>query len=219
VIAADVRDRLREWAHTWHDLDAAKLVDQLLDQYDMLQWRAQEWALALQSLTPGGSEYVDDPERCVAFVRETRKSQHAAILAATKRAKEAAQPIPMILYCPSCELQHVDVDDDTGAWATTRHHRKHLCANCGHVWQPALVHTVGVVDLNTEQSPEREPEFTDHRAALQDALIAFQRALNEHCDNPIPAEAFAIKAHAVAIRDVKTDIFGPGKQPYRFGGD
>jgi hypothetical protein len=36
--------------------------------------------LALQSLTPGGSEYVNNPERCVAYVREARESQHKAIV-------------------------------------------------------------------------------------------------------------------------------------------
>src|SRR5688572_12715491 len=40
----------------------------------------RSWSLALQSLTPGGSEFVDDPARCVAFVRDTRESQHAAIV-------------------------------------------------------------------------------------------------------------------------------------------
>lgn len=29
---------------------------------------------ALESLTPGGSEYVNDVERCVAFVRGSRES-------------------------------------------------------------------------------------------------------------------------------------------------
>src|SRR5688572_18175393 len=39
----------------------------------------RSWSLALQSLTPGGSEYVDDPARCVAFVRETREFQQRAV--------------------------------------------------------------------------------------------------------------------------------------------
>jgi hypothetical protein len=34
---------------------------------------------ALQSLTPGGSEYVNDPERCVSFVRERHESQFALL--------------------------------------------------------------------------------------------------------------------------------------------
>lgn len=62
-----------------------------------------------------------------------------------------AAPIPMVLHCPKCHLQHVDVDDETGKWATSRRHRKHLCkpedGGCGHVWMPAAVQTVGVKEL------------------------------------------------------------------------
>lgn len=43
-------------------------------QYDqaaaLLLERCQRLDIALQSLTPGGSEYVGDPDRCVARVRE-----------------------------------------------------------------------------------------------------------------------------------------------------
>lgn len=60
-------------------------------------------------------------------------------------------PLPLVIHCPHCHLQHVDVDDDTGKWATSRLHRKHLCkpsdGGCGHVWAPANVHTVGVAEL------------------------------------------------------------------------
>lgn len=57
-------------------------------------------------------------------------------------------PVPLRLFCPKCGMQHIDVDDETGAWATTRHHRKHLCkpthGGCGQVWQPFEYVTVGV---------------------------------------------------------------------------
>jgi hypothetical protein len=43
------------------------------DQWDqaaaLLLERCQQLDMALQSLTPGGSEYVGDPERCVAFAK------------------------------------------------------------------------------------------------------------------------------------------------------
>ena len=65
-----------------------------------------------------------------------------------------ASPLPLIIHCPKCHLQHVDVDDDSGNWATTRHHRKHLCkpedGGCGHVWMPSLRNTVGVRELHPE---------------------------------------------------------------------
>jgi hypothetical protein len=52
--------------------------------------RIREWALALQSLTPGGSEYVDDPTRCVAFVREARELQHR-VIGKLKRERDEAR--------------------------------------------------------------------------------------------------------------------------------
>lgn len=44
---------------------------------------------ALEGLTPGGSEYAGDPSACVAFVREVRETQHAAIKTFKARAESA----------------------------------------------------------------------------------------------------------------------------------
>jgi len=43
---------------------------------------------ALESLTPSGSEFVCDVERCVAFLREHSASQMRAIVRLTMRVKE-----------------------------------------------------------------------------------------------------------------------------------
>lgn len=48
-------------------------------------------------------------------------------------------PLPMLLWCPECSTSHVD----GGEFATKAHHT-HACQNCGHVWRPAIVATVGV---------------------------------------------------------------------------
>lgn len=48
-------------------------------------------------------------------------------------------PIPLILWCPSCETRHVDAGD-----SATRPHRTHACQHCGVLWAPAAVPTVGV---------------------------------------------------------------------------
>lgn len=48
-------------------------------------------------------------------------------------------PVPLLLCCPSCNERHIDL----GVWATKPHHT-HACQVCGHVWRPAIVHTVGV---------------------------------------------------------------------------
>ncbi len=48
-------------------------------------------------------------------------------------------PLPMLLWCPQCGERHVDV----GAFAAKPHHT-HACQDCGMVWRPAIVPTVGV---------------------------------------------------------------------------
>lgn len=49
------------------------------------------------------------------------------------------EPIPMRLPCPSCGALHIDA----GEFATKPHHT-HACQECGMVWRPAVVATVGV---------------------------------------------------------------------------
>jgi hypothetical protein len=53
----------------------------------------------------------------------------------------------------------------------------------------------------------------DHRSALLNGLLAYQRVLAEHCEDSTTAESIAIRAHHEAIRNVK-DI---GRQPLRAG--
>lgn len=48
-------------------------------------------------------------------------------------------PIAMRLPCPICGVLHID----TGEFETKPHHT-HACQNCGNVWRPAIVSTVGV---------------------------------------------------------------------------
>lgn len=48
-------------------------------------------------------------------------------------------PVPLILYCPACRKRHID----EGTQATTPH-RTHACQECGVLWAPAVVPTVGV---------------------------------------------------------------------------
>ena len=57
--------------------------------------------------------------------------------------KERA-PVDMLLYCPECEVQHID--EPKGAW-TNPPHKKHLCLNCGHLWKPFDYNTNGVRSL------------------------------------------------------------------------
>ena len=62
-------------------------------------------------------------------------------------------PIPMLLWCPECRARHLDV----GEFATRPHHT-HACQQCGHVWRPAIVHTVGVQFLPGFKNSSKEAQ-------------------------------------------------------------
>lgn len=58
------------------------------------------------------------------------------------------EPIPMVLYCPACGLQHVDAPEPEKGW-TNPPHRSHLCHGCGATWRPADRPTAGVAAIQT----------------------------------------------------------------------
>jgi len=55
-------------------------------------------------------------------------------------------PIPMLLWCPKCNEQHIDAPSE--GWDNPPH-RSHLCHACGCIWRPADVATTGVADIKT----------------------------------------------------------------------
>jgi hypothetical protein len=57
------------------------------------------------------------------------------------------EPVPMILLCPSCNLQHIDAPK--GAWKNPPH-KSHLCHHCGSIWRPADTPTYGVASIETK---------------------------------------------------------------------
>lgn len=69
---------------------------------------------------------------------------------------DGGRPIPMILHCPKCGVQHIDEPaleerDEEGRaihW-TNPPHRSHLCHGCGCIWRPADVPTNGVARIET----------------------------------------------------------------------
>lgn len=52
---------------------------------------------------------------------------------------EAKKPIQMRLPCPFCHKLHIDDGE-----FTIKPHHTHACQNCGMVWRPAIINTVGV---------------------------------------------------------------------------
>lgn len=65
---------------------------------------------------------------------------------------EIVSPIPMRLLCPACGALHVD----EGEFASKPHHT-HACQECGNVWRPAIVPTVGVRFLSGFRNPLGSP--------------------------------------------------------------
>lgn len=60
----------------------------------------------------------------------------------TKNVTEKSVGTPLLLFCPECNVQHID----EGIWAT-KPHRTHQCQSCKHEWKPYAVTTFGVKDL------------------------------------------------------------------------
>lgn len=68
---------------------------------------------------------------------------------ALQAAIAAQGPVPMVLHCPRCHLQHIDAPDErTPDWQNPPH-RSHLCHGCGLIWRPADVPTIGVDSTRT----------------------------------------------------------------------
>lgn len=58
-------------------------------------------------------------------------------------------PLDLLLYCPSCHLQHIDAPDARTPDWTNPPHKSHLCHGCGCIWRPADVPTNGVESIKT----------------------------------------------------------------------
>jgi uracil-DNA glycosylase len=69
------------------------------------------------------------------------------------------KPIPMVLHCPRCGVQHID--EATEEWDNPPH-RSHACQtpDCGTIWRPADVATTGVQNIETKgKSDNWEPDL------------------------------------------------------------
>lgn len=65
------------------------------------------------------------------------------------RVKELERPIPMVLFCPACNEQHIDAPEPDSGWDNPPH-KSHLCHRCGTVWRPTdKVYTTGVAFIDT----------------------------------------------------------------------
>ena len=77
----------------------------------------------------------------------------------------ACAPIPMLLFCPKCGVQHIDAPDERTLDWDNPPHRSHLCHGCGCIWRPAAVLTTGVesiTPLGKSDTWKPGPESRDH---------------------------------------------------------
>ena len=130
-----------------------------------------------------------------------RWAEHALATASLSTAR--GEPIPMVLYCPRCGLQHID----DAVWTNTPH-RSHLCNDCGLIWRPADVATTGVAsietrgkaDTSTARGEAVKPVVENARAAayMAEGLTRAERerAMQRAEATPAPGE------HAALIADV-----------------
>lgn len=80
-----------------------------------------------------------------------------------RRLAEAREPVPMILFCPSCGARHIDAADPASGW-TNPPHRSHLCGVCSYQWRPADVPTVGVDAIATRGENDCPTEHIARRS-------------------------------------------------------
>lgn len=66
---------------SWNDREEIARLEATLRQ---VEEERDQWKKALHSVTPGGSEFANDPLACVEWIRKTRTVQHNTILAFKK---------------------------------------------------------------------------------------------------------------------------------------
>ncbi|MBR8029206.1 hypothetical protein KDX27_35090 [Burkholderia cenocepacia] len=97
-------------------------------------------------------------------------------IAALEHGDLKAAPIPMLLFCPECGLQHIDAPEQARhgekAWDNPPH-RSHKCRGCATVWRPADVPTIGVASIQTSGQADNwdRPAHTVAAGAVRTVTI------------------------------------------------
>jgi hypothetical protein len=116
---------------------------------------------------------------------ETADSLRAALTAKDAEFDNAWRSIPphdMVLHCPNCGKQHLDI----GEFAT-RVHRKHLCENttegpstgCGHLWVPFPYATRGVEQTKDATIDEMLEVFSTNPEEYRADPVGAMRGIEE----------------------------------------
>jgi hypothetical protein len=113
-------------------------------------------------------------------------------------------PVPMLLWCPQCSERHIDF----GEFATRPHHT-HACQNCGMVWRPALVPTVGVDYLPgfKNEAPRDESETVVSEEQLEKLGKLVDRIDNlVHARKLQVSDGIHLRALGEALPDLHSEL-------------
>lgn len=137
------------------------------------------------------SEYISRINRIGVIHPGDRFALERVFREVIAEARADRDPIPMMLHCPRCSIQHVDAPD--GEW-TNPPHRSHLCHACGCIWRPADVPTAGVQSIETRGK-------ADTSIACLPACTAGYAELRRDMDRRIRAERAEAMRECVEIAE------------------
>jgi homospermidine synthase len=95
-----------------------------------------------------GFSRADEEEGFTVLTKYMKESSGSLFMKDLAQTSEPA-PVDLILFCPNCDLQHIDAPK--GEWSNPPH-RTHECQRCGYYWRPADIETNGVKDIRTKGS-------------------------------------------------------------------
>jgi hypothetical protein len=114
------------------------------------------------------------------------------------------EPVPMILHCPRCHVQHVDEPDERTPDWTNPPHRSHLCHACGCIWRPADIATEGVRSIatvgkaDTALNPQAAVQREDEEACVHCGTEGWGSDHAEDCpNNPVPGHGTGTMADVI----------------------
>lgn len=76
-------------------------------------------------------------------------------IAKAARPEVVQKPLDMLLFCPRCNVQHVDRPQPEQGW-TNPPHATHTCQSCGLLWRPSNGLTNGIRMLPLLEDKHRE---------------------------------------------------------------
>ncbi|HDR9758766.1 hypothetical protein KDX16_33610 [Burkholderia vietnamiensis] len=149
--------------------------------------------------SPEDYEWMNSRAKCWMLLDATLQTPGQAII---------SQPIPMLLFCPACGLQHVDAPepahDGEEEWDNPPH-RSHKCHACATVWRPADVPTVGVASIQT--SGQADNWDRSACTVANDAPEKCAGCVARCTNNPPDCYARPVADDAAGARDERTAPF------------